>query len=422
MSIADGTGPFPWLVDLWHRWFGKVPTNAGDRTVYNVPMLTPSAQAAMSQTAVWACVTLICDVFSTLPANFFERRGEDRVPATDHPLHRVLRRQPNIEQTAAQFWSAFAASMLLRGVGNAEKQMSAGRVIGLDFLNPDRLQCRKVNGETQYWYAENGKSRRIPRDRLLRVVAFSLDGYTPCSAIKFGARAFAAGAAAETAAVSTFEKGLHPTVAFKYPTVMKEAQRDQARATIKQLSGALNAGEPIILEAGTDAMEIGISPEDAQLLESRAYSVEEQCSWFRVPPFMIGRASKGQTNWGTGLEQQMIGWIITMMSPFVRKIEQGVEKDCLRPDERGKYFAEWQLDGLMRGDSTARREFYASAVQNGWMNRATVARLENLPVPPGGDIYTVQANLIPLDRLGDEPPPEANARTALLNWLYEEKA
>lgn len=420
MSISDGTGPFPWLVDIWQRWFGKVPVTAGDRTAYNVGPVFLDAPSAMSQTAVWACVTLICDIFSTLPINFFERKGDERLPAVDHPLYRVLRRQPNVEQTAAQFWSAFAASMLLRGVGNAEKLMSGGRVIGLDFLNPDWLQCRKVNGVVEYWYTENGVRRRIPRDRLLRVVAFTLDGYTPCSAIKFGARAFAAGAAAEVAAMSTFERGLHKTTYFKYPTQLKREQRDDARRAIEEISGAVNSGRAVILEAGMEAGEIGISPEDAQLLESRAFSVEEQCSWFRVPPFMIGRASKGQTNWGTGLEQQFIGWSVTCISPLVRKVEQGIEKDCLRPDERERFFAEWALEGLMRGDSAARSAFYASALQNGYMNRKTAATKENLPVPPGGDLYTVQSNLIPLESLGKTPAPAVSARTALLEWLNEE--
>jgi HK97 family phage portal protein len=165
-----------------------------------------------------------------------------------------------------------------------------------------------------------------------------------------------------------------------------------------------------------DAGQIGINPADAQLLESRAYSTEEICSWFRVQPFMIGRASQGQTNWGTGIEQQMIGFITFTLRPWLKRIEESIAADLLTPAERATYYAEFNLEGLLRGDSAARASFYQVLLQNGILSRNEVRRLENLPPIEGGDVYTVQSNLIPIDKLG-QSDPSAEVRSAFLSWL-----
>jgi HK97 family phage portal protein len=414
MSKAARPGFLKSLAQGLARWAG-IPVDAGDGTAFNlgdrVPQLN-GAHSTLQLSSAWACVSLIADTIGTLPLGFFEKTQDGRKPATDHTLFRVFREQPNVDQTTCVFFSSLVASMLLRGVGYAEKQRSAGRIIGLKFLNYDFLSCVTVNGRKKYRYTENGKVREIPEADVWKIIGFSLDGVNGCSAIEYGCRVFGAARSADIAALATFDKGLMPTTFFKFPTVLKPTQRKETRKTIEALSGAYNAGRPIVLEAGMDAGTLGIKPVDAQLLESRAYSVEEICSWFSVPPFMIGRASQGQTNWGTGIEQQMIGFVTFTLRKWLRRIEQAIAKDLLTSDERRKYYAEFAVEGLLRGDSASRREFYASALQNGWMNRDQVANLENLPKPKGGEIYTVQSNLIPVEKLGMLPPQPATTRAA----------
>lgn len=407
------------------RWAG-IPVDAGDGIAYNLAgrddcgQLFPgmSAKAALRISAVWACVSLLSDTISTLPLVLYRRTSNGRVPDKEHPLYRVFAMMPNTEMTSSQFLGATIATMLLRGVAYWEKQINAGRVIGLKFLAYDCLSVTKdINGNKTYRYTENGKTREIPASRVVSIIGFSLNGKDGLSSIQYAANVFGAARSAETAAASTFWRGLLQTVFFKFPSVLREDQRKEARATIESMSGALNAGKPVIMEAGMEAGNIGINPVDAQLLESRAFSVEEICSWFRVQPFMIGRASQGQTNWGTGIEQQMIGFVTFTLRPWLKRIEQSIQKDVLAPEERSSHYAEFGLEGLLRGDSAARAAFYSSGLQNGWMNRNIVADLENLPKPPGGEKYTVQSNLIDLEQLGTTPQPAQDAQDAIKRWL-----
>ncbi len=378
-------------------------------------LITPST--AMTISAVWACVGLLSETIATLPLAVYRRGPNGRVRADDHPLHRVLHSQPNADMTAVQFWQAYLASMLLWGNGYALKLFNGqGQVIGLELWEPEWVTVRKqIDGSLEYQYNRDGKLRKATERQMFHVPALSFNGRTGISPIRAGAQVFGSAQAADSAAISTFESGLMPTVYFKMDRVLTTDQREQFRDGLKAITGALNAGKSPLLEGGMTTGTIGINPVDAQLLESRGFSIEEICRWFRVPPFMVGHSEKS-TTWGSGIEQMMIGFITFGLRPWLVRIEQGISRSLLTPAEQMNHYAEYSLEGLLRGDSAARREFYASALQNGWLNRNQVAQMENQPPIPGGEIFTVQSNLVRLEDLG-KTDTDANARNALINWL-----
>ncbi|CAB3653774.1 hypothetical protein LMG26685_02890 [Achromobacter mucicolens] len=388
------------------NWLG-VPISLTDEAFWSQFGVTTAGQQVNERTilqlsAVWACARLVAETISTLPLGVYERTPSGRVPAERHPLYSLIHSRPSADTTATVYWEAKIVSMLLRGNGFSEKKYIGSRLVALEFLIPSRLAISSdSNGNPRYRYTEkNGKQREIPASRIFRIPGFTLDGDWGLSAIEYGAGVFGSALAASTAANSTFEKGLAPTVAFTVDRVLKKEQREEFRETVKKISGALNAGESPVLEAGMDAKTIGINPTDAQLLESRNFSVEEICRWFRVPPHMVGHTANS-TSWGTGIEQQMIGFLTFTLRPWLTRIEQAINKDLLSPADQPRYYAEFSVEGLLRADSAGRAEYESKMVNNGIMTRDEVRRLENLP-PMGGnaDVLTVQTALVPIDQLG----------------------
>ena len=380
-----------------------------------------TADSMLSLSAVWACTRLISETIATLPLSMYERTTTGKRIATQHPLHTLLHDMPNADTSAAVHWEATVAAMLLRGNARAEKLMIGSRLVGLKFLNPNRLSItRGADGKAEYRYTEsNGRQRIIPAERIWNIPGFSLDGVSGVSVIAYGANVFGAALSAEQAASGTFARGLMPTTWFKYPKTLKDNQRAEAREFIEnRLSGAVNAGKPAILEAEMEVGTIGIDPADAQLLESRGFSVEEICRWFRTPPFMVGHAEKS-TSWGTGIEQQMIGFLTFTLGPWLRRIEQSISKDLLSPIERQRYYPKFAIEGLLRADSAGRAAFYSAMVNNGILTRDEVRELEDRE-PMGGNasVLTVQTALAPLDTLGNSTADQ-QARAALNSWLNE---
>jgi len=155
------------------------------------------------------------------------------------------------------------------------------------------------------------------------------------------------------------------------------------------------------------------------LLATRKYQLEEIARWYGVPPWMIGSTEKS-TSWGTGMEQQNLGFLTYTLSPYLIEYESAVYNQLLSPIQRAKgVYAEHSLEGLLRADSAGRASFYSTMTQNALMTRNEARAKENLPPKAGGDILTLQSNMIPLDKLG-EVTNANNLKNALLDFLGED--
>jgi len=405
-------------------WFGKTIrlTDGGFWSAFSGGQssagVAVNVTTAMRVSTVWACVRLIAETIATLPLGLYTRLPDGgREANQDHPLYTVLALSPNADMGPVQFWEAMLASLLLQGNAYALVHRAGGRVIALDFLLPHRMRLDCRNGVLRYFYSFPGEGEReIETADLLHIPGFSLDGRIGLSPITYGANVIGSAIAADEAANSTFKKGLLPTVAFKVDRTLKKEQRDDFRGYIETVSGALNAGKSPVLEEGITPESIGINPTDAQLLETRGWSVEEVCRFYRTPPHMVGHTEKS-TSWGTGLEQQVIGFLTFCLNPWLRRVEKAITRQLLTPVERLKHYAEYSIEGLMRADSAARHAFYSAMTQNGIYTRDDCRVRENLPRKGGNaDVLTVQSNLTPLDALGQTDAGKA-AQAALQAWL-----
>jgi HK97 family phage portal protein len=400
---------------FFSRWGWSMATWSGKH-------ITPDL--ALSNETVWACVRKISQTVGTLPIGVYERTADGgRAIASGHPLYDLLRNEPNARMSAVNFWQAMSASLLMWGNAYAEVKRTDNRqrVVALNFLHPERMRLWWDQGRLRYEYFDlvgtnggTGTGRPILPQDLMHVRAFTCDGEVGLSAIQYARNSIGSALAADEAADSVFKDATRASGLVTMDTILQPKQRDQIREHVKQVS---REGGVYVLEKGAGFVPLRFNPLDAELLASRSFSVETICRWFDMPPVMIGHGDK-QSSWPTSTEAQSILFVRYVLRACLSVIEQEIQRSLLTPAERQRNFAEFALEGLLRGDSAARAAFYASALQNGWMTRNEVRRLENLPPVEGGDILTVQSALVPLDQLGQAPAPaDATVRTALLNWL-----
>jgi HK97 family phage portal protein len=155
-----------------------------------------------------------------------------------------------------------------------------------------------------------------------------------------------------------------------------------------------------ILPPGFDFKTINIPPKDAEMLLSRRHNVEEICRFMGVPPILVGHVAEGQTMWGTGAEAIINNWLTMGLDAFLRSIEQAIGKRLLRPDERRRFYAEFERNSLLRIDSQARAEFQSKMIQNGLYTPNELRRKNNDLPKPGGDVLLINSTLIPLTDAG----------------------
>ncbi len=354
--------------------------------------------SALSLSAVWACVNLISGTISSLPIMVYRTNTEgNREVAKDHPLYRLLHDSPNYDQSALDFWDFIAASIELRGNGFAQIVRLNGKIVSLNPVNPAHMQVRRLHsGELQYSWSSEGKSY-ISSDRdMLHIRGFGGNPLGGMSTLRFARNSFGLATSAERSAADMFRNGLRPTGVLKFKPWLTPEQRKIAENELAAKMGTGNSGKPLVLEGDTDWEQLTISPEDAQMLESRTFSVEEICRFFGVPPHMVGHTTKA-TSFGTGIESQTLGFQKFTLRRRFKRIEQALEKQLLTPADRAAGIAiEFNQEGLLRGDSKGRSAFYQVMTAIGAMTINEVRRLENLPPVEGGDVPRIQMQNVPI--------------------------
>lgn len=363
--------------------------NSDADTITGVSM---NESAVLGLSTAWACVNLLVGTQASLPLMVYRRaKNGSREVAKDHALYRVLHDSPNSHQTALDFWEFVCASIELRGNGYARKIKSAGKIIGLSPIYPDLMDVRQLaGGRIGYRWTVNGKTYDETDETVLHIRGFGGNPLGGLSTLEYGRKTFDLATGINAAATKTFKNGMLPSIVISFKEFLTGTQRTDIEDALEQkFLGAMNAGRPFIAEGGQTVSTLSLNPEDAQMLESRSFSVEEICRLFGVPPNMVGHTEKS-TSWGTGLEQQTLGFVKFTLRRRLKRIEQALQKQLLTPDDVARGVTiEFNLEGLLRGDSKARSEFYRAALGDtqkpGWLLRNEVRELENRPPVDGWD-------------------------------------
>jgi HK97 family phage portal protein len=348
-----------------------------------------SPQTALRLSAVWACIGLLTEGLAGLPLIFYKRLengGKER--ATTHALYWLLHNQPNPWQTFFEFEEMAFAHVLLRGNFYAQlvEDPASGEIRRMVPLHPDRMEVT-LNAQTQeldYHYSPlQGEKYTIPARLMHHRRGRTFDGYIGISAIEYGARVFGM-AQADAAYAETFFSGAGvPPVVLKTPKLLGPAGQENLRTSLDMYR---RGGKFLILEEGMDAAALGVSPKDVQLLEIRQFDIEEIARIFNVPLQKLKVNKPGTVSYASA-EMFDLEFVMHSIRPWAVRFEQSIWRDLLSDREQARYTAEYLLDAFLRGDSAARSNYYARALNpaSGWMSKNEVRLRENLNPLEGHD-------------------------------------
>jgi HK97 family phage portal protein len=368
-------------------------------------------RSALQMSAVYACVRILAESIASLPLHFYKYNdagGKEK--AVDHPLYWLLHDEPNPEMSSFSFRETLMTHLLLWG--NAYAQIvrnGRGEVIALYPLMPDRMVVdRDARGRIYYEYTRSdsdantlGKKSSVilsPED-VFHIPGLGFDGLVGYSPIAMAKQAIGMGLACDEYGAAFYQNGAQPGGVLEHPNVVKDPKRvRESWNAIYQ--GSRNAHRIAVLEEGMTYKPISISPEQAQFLETRKFQIDEIARIFRVPPHMIGDLEKSSFS---NIEQQSLEFVKYTLAPWISRWEQAIQRSLLLMSERTRYFARFNVEGLLRGDYQSRMNGYAVARQNGWMSANDIRELESLdliPAEQGGDLYLINGNMTKLEDAG----------------------
>ena len=369
-------------------------------------------KSAMQIATVYACVRLLAESVAQLPLHLYkvtEPDGQEK--AKDHPLYKILYREPNPEMTSFSFWEAVMTHLLLWG--NAYAQIvrdGKNSIIGIYPLLPENVEIdRDKNGQLYYIYhaytnevpGESNKDIILRRDEVLHIPGLGFNGLVGFSPIAMMKNALGTNIAVEKYGSAFFKNGAQPSGVLEHPGVLKDPQK--IRENWSQVyGGSNNAHKVALLEEGMTYKPISLPPEDSQFLSTREFGVEEICRIFRVPPHMVQDLKRATFS---NIEHQSIDFVVHTLDPWLVRIEKAIVKDLLIEDEKDEYFPKFNVDGLLRGDYKSRMDGYSVGISTGIISPNEARRKENMPALPeeeGGDFHIVNGTFIKLRDVGQQ--------------------
>ena len=396
-------------------------------------------KSAMQIATVYACVRLLAESVAQLPLHLYrvtEPDGQEK--ANDHPLYKILFREPNPEMTSFSYWEAVMTHLLLWG--NSYSQVirdGKNAVLGLYPLLPENVEIdRTENGELYYIYhaytnevpGETNKDVIFRRDEILHIPGLSFNGLVGFSPIAMMKNSLGTTMAVEKYGSAFFKNGAQPAGVLEHPGVLKDPQKIRDN-WVKAYGGAGNAHRVAVLEEDMHYKPISLPPEDSQFLSTREFGVEEICRIFRVPPHMVQDLKRATFS---NIEHQAIDYVVHTLDPWLVRIEKAIVKDLLLEEEKDRYFPKFNVDGLLRGDYKSRMDGYSVGISTGIISPNEARRKENMPPVPedeGGDFHIVNGTFIKLKDVGaqynvrpDGENPDGDAQDAPGEGQDEEDA
>lgn len=389
--------------DYWYHPV-SIPTSSG------VPV---SEKEAMKYLTVFACVSLISGDIGRLPLNLYKRRkdgGKDLI--TDHRLYDLLHNAPNPEMTSFNWREMSQGHLLLWGnhFSYIEKDKS-GKIIALWPKNdPGTIRVRRVGQQLVYEYELDGKMVRRTRDQIFHIPGFGFNGLVGMSMIALSREAIGMGLAAETFGSNYFSQGTHPSGVLTMEHDLGDNEEKYLKALKTQYTGLGKSHSIMVLQNGEKYQALTVPLEDAQFLETRDHQKIEICGMYHVPPHKI--AIHGQNSNYNNLEQENASYVDSCLMHWIVRWESSISLQLLTETERrtGLFF-EFLVQGLLRGDSQARAEYYNKIFQVGGITPNEIRSKENMNPIDGGDQSFVMLNMVPLDMAEEiattpEPEPE----------------
>ena len=369
-------------------------------------------KSAMQIATVYACVRLLAETMAGLPLHLYQYTDDaeqNKIKAKDHPLYKILYRQPNDEMSSFTFRETMMTHLLLWG--NAYAQIirdGRNNVLGLYPLQPDQMEVdRDKQGRIIYIYTAytddvpdlQNKTYVFRADEIFHIPGLGFNGLIGFSPIAMMKNALGTAIAVEKYGSSFFKNGAQPSGVLEHPGVLKNPEKIRENWS-DVYGGANNAHKVAVLEEGMQYKPISLPPEDSQFLSTRQFGVNEICRIFRVPPHMVQDLSHATFS---NIEHQSIDYVVYTLTPWLSRFEQAITKDLLLPSEQDTYFPRFNVDGLLRGDYASRSSGYASGISNGYLSPNDVRRLENMdliPAEKGGDDYYLNGGYVRLDQAG----------------------
>ena len=400
--------------------FGKEPLSNPDRgyqkggreVTATTAEVNVTDERALKISGVWACIQLISNSVTGCPIQVYKDTDDGREPADrKHFLKELLCVSPNQHMKPRDFRTAMTVQMALWGNAYAHIVYSAAGdyPIAIIPLRPGRMMSFiGNNGELMYHYKVEDGVKVFSAKEILHLKGMSVEGLVGLERNNYARESLGLAVSAETFAAKQFARG-RPSGVLEMSEFLTKDQREEVRNIYEGISaGAVNANSLYVLEGGMQYKALDFAADQMQMIATREFQLADIARFFGVPGILIGAGSSSNSAWPASFEQQMLYYLTHTVQPYMDEWEDAVRHRLL--GRRSDYNLDHDVSHLVRMDSTAQSNWLAQNLQNGVITRNEARVHLNMKEvsQKGADDLTAQVNLVPIDKLGEQPEEKPN--------------
>lgn len=364
--------------------------------------LTPGAPMQLS--VVYACVGVLSKAMAMMPLEPYQvdECGHRTVKAS-HPIYGLLSLAPNPLMSRYTLIEMMVQSMLLTGNAYAYiERESSGRPVAVHFLEPGDVTVSApmyINEPPMYTVA--GLRSQVPAADMIHVLNYTDDAINGISTLRYAARAIELAGYANESSRNFYRSGGAMSGVISSDVAVTSAQRKEMQQEWTTLS---DKGGVAVLARGAKYTPISVTPYDAQLLESRKYSVEDICRFFHVSPQKVFDYT--HSSYST-VEATELAFLNDTLLPLIVKFEQEFSRKLFTAAELGQgYQCRFNTSHLMRADKSGQANYYSQMFNCGVLSVNEIRRDLDLSHIDGGDHHFVQVNLMEIQNAAQNTPSD----------------
>jgi HK97 family phage portal protein len=340
---------------------------------------------------------------SSLPLMVFERQASGaRRPAPEHPVYKLLHSRPNAFQTAQEFRDEMTRHLCWwREALSIIRPDANGFPIGsLDQVHPSRLvDVRRAGDRRIYWIRDLPPSNEVRAysDQEvwhIRKAPLRPDGLRSIPVWESARETIGKAIGVDQFGARFFANSSHAGGVIEHPGKFKDKEEQSNFLDTWRAGGSgANQHRDRLLLNGAKYVAPQLTNEASQFLETKKESKYELASLWNMPGHMVGLMDRATFS---NIEQQSIEYVVHTLGPWIAAIEQSAGRDLLIGEDQDRYFVEFNVAGLLRGDLKTRWAAYAVGRQWGWLCVNDILRMENMQtIGPAGDEYINPLNMVP---------------------------
>ena len=356
---------------------------------------TYKTSQSLALSAVYRCVEVITNGVASLPVKLYRTDEKGFKYEIHNNLSFILSKKPTGKMNAFTFYKLIVKDILL--MGNAYALIlrdERGKVVGLEYIQAGLVS--PIDKGDRIEYQVTGIKGFVRQEDILHFMNYTESGIYGISVLTHARRTLGIADYGENASENFYKSGGCTTGFLKFDGPSSGKQREEILSAWNQATGGVRNqpnGIPV-LPANVNYTQLSVNPADAQLLESREFSIVEICRFFGVSPtkcFDLTHASYNNS------EMAELAFLNDTLRPLLTKIEMEMETKLFKPEEG--YDIKFDVSELLRTDKKSQAEYFTKLFNLGVLSPNDIRKELDMDEIEGGDIHCAQINLTSIKNL-----------------------